>query len=185
MLTPLDIQKQEFSRKFRGYCDEEVDTFMDQITQDYEELFRENQELKEKLEQSNKNMSRYQEIEEVLKNTMILAQKSAEDIRQNTEKEANLVMDKARVEADRITRESEQEAAAVLQEAERRAADLITGAERKVTGILEEYHRLESQAQVFRMRFRSFLETQLKILEGELEGGNETSPFRVELEEED
>jgi cell division initiation protein len=88
---------------------------MDQITQDYEKLFRENQDLKDQLEQVNKNVAHYQEIEEVLKNTMILAQKNAEDIRQNTEKEAQLLIDKARIEADRITRESEQEAAAILQ----------------------------------------------------------------------
>jgi hypothetical protein len=44
---------------------------------------------------------------------------------------------------------------------------LIAEAERKVSVIFEEYHRLESQAQIFKMRFRSFLETQLKILEGE------------------
>ena len=51
---------------------------MDQITQDYEKLFRENQDLKDQLEQVNKNVAHYQEIEEVLKNTMILAQKNAE-----------------------------------------------------------------------------------------------------------
>jgi cell division initiation protein len=170
VLTPLDIQKKEFNRKFRGYSEEEVDIFMDQITQDFEKLFRENQDLKEELEQVNKNISRYQEIEEVLKNTMILAQKSAEDVRQNTEKEAGLLKDQARIEADRITRESEQEAAAIIQEAERHAADLIAGAERKVSVILEENHRLENQARVFKMRFRSFLETQLKILEGENDG---------------
>ena len=68
-----------------------------------------------------------------------------------------MLIDKARIEADRITRESEQEAAAILQEAERRAGDLIAEAERKVSVIFEEYHRLESQAQIFKMRFRSFL----------------------------
>ncbi len=176
MLTPIDIQKKVFTRKFRGYCDEEVDIFMDQITQDYEKLVRENQDLKEQLEQVNKNIARYREIEEVLKNTMILAQKSAEEVRQNAEKEAQLLMDKARIEADRIIRESEQEAAAILQEAGQRAGDSIAEAEGKVSLILEEYHRLENQARIFKMRFRSFLETQLKILEGE----HDDTPFERE-----
>ena len=148
MLTPIDIQKKEFSRKFRGYSDEEVDIFMDQITQDYEKLFRENQDLKDQLEQVNKNVAHYQEIEEVLKNTMILAQKNAEDIRQNTEKEAQLLIDKARIEADRITRES-RESSRNFAEAKRREWRLIAEAERKVSVIFEEYHRLESQAQIF------------------------------------
>ena len=113
MLTPIDIQKKEFSRKFRGYSDEEVDIFMDQITQDYEKLFRENQDLKDQLEQVNKNVAHYQEIEEVLKNTMILAQKNAEDIREYG-KEAQLLIDMPD-RGDRITREPEQEAVAILQ----------------------------------------------------------------------
>ena len=98
MLTPIDIQKKEFSRKFRGYSDEEVDIFMDQITQDYEKLFRENQDLKDQLEQVNKNVAHYQEIEEVLKNTMILAQKKRRGYQAEYGKEAQLLIDKTRIE---------------------------------------------------------------------------------------
>lgn len=167
MLTPLDIQKIEFRHVFRGYSEQEVDSFLDRVTQDYENLFRENQELKEKLELAEKSTSRYREIEEVLKNTMVMAQKNADELRRNTEKEANLLLDKTRIEADQLAREAEQEAAALLQEAERRAAEMISTAEGRVSHVLEGYHRLEREAQVFRTRFRSFLEAQLKLLDGE------------------
>lgn len=169
MLTPLDIQKKEFRRAFRGYSDEDVDSFLDKINQDYEELYRENKILKEKLDQAEQNMARYREIEEVLKNTMVMAQKNADELRRNTEKEANLLMDKARSEADQISREAEQEAEAIIQEAERRAAEMITEAEEKVKHIMEEYYRLKREAQVFLMRFRSFLEAQIKLLSSEEE----------------
>lgn len=169
MLTPLDIQKKEFRRAFRGYSEDEVDSFLDRINQEYENLYRENQVLKEKLAQSEQNMARYREIEEVLKNTMILAQKNADELRRNTEREAGLLMDQARIEAEQMTREAEQEAAALIQEAERRAAAMISGAEDRVRQIMEEYHRLEREAQVFRTRFRAFLEAQLKLLDGEEE----------------
>lgn len=169
MLTPLDIQKKEFRRAFRGYSDEDVDSFLDKINQDYEELYRENKILKEKLDQAEQNMARYREIEEVLKNTMVMAQKNADELRRNTEKEANLLMDKARSKADQISREAEQEAEAIIQEAERRAAEMITEAEEKVKHIMEEYYRLKREAQVFLMRFRSFLEAQIKLLSSEEE----------------
>lgn len=181
MLTPLDIQKKEFRRTFRGYSEEDVDSFLDRIIQDYENLYRENQELKEKLTLADQNMARYREIEEVLKNTMVMAQKNADDLRQNTEKETRLLVDQARIEADQLAREVEQEAAALLQKAERRAAEMVSGAESKVKLILEEYHRLERESQVFRMRFRSFLEAQIKLLDSEEEG----MPVEEECEEED
>ena len=129
-------------------------------------------------------MARYRELEEVLKNTVILAQKNAEDVRQNTEKETRLLMDRTRVEADQLAREAEQEAVAILQEAERRAAEIVSVAEGKVKLILEEYHRLDREAQVFRMRLRSLLEAQIKLLDGEEQLETLERDVRVESGEE-
>lgn len=181
MLTPLDIQKKEFRRAFRGYSEEEVDAFLDRIIQDYEGLFRENQELKEKLALVDQQMARYKEIEEVLKNTMIIAQKNSEELRQNTEKEIRVLMDQARIEAEHLAREAEQEAAAVLQEAERRSAEMLSTAESRVRQMMEEYHKLQREAQIFRMRFRAFMEAQVKLLDAE----EEDMPVMKESEEED
>jgi cell division initiation protein len=95
VITPLDIQKKEFRRGLRGYREEEVDAFLDQIIEDYENLFRENQALKEKLAMLEQNIGRYRKMEEVLKNTMIMAQKNSDELRQNAEKEASLLLDQA------------------------------------------------------------------------------------------
>jgi len=170
ILTPLDIQKKEFRRAFRGYNPEDVDLFLDQVTQDYEKLYKENLDLTERLAQAEQNMARYREIEEVLKNTMVMAQKNADDLRRNAEEEARLILDRARIEVDRMTREAEQEAVALIQKTEQQAAGMISEAESKVGRMLEEYHRLEKQAQVFRIKFRALLEAQVKLLDGEEEG---------------
>lgn len=167
MITPLDIQKKEFRKAMRGYREEEVDAFLDQVIQDYEALLRENQILKEKLVLADQGMARYREIEEVLKNTMILAQKSADELRNNAEKESSLRLDQARLEAEQITREAEQEATALIQEAEMKASGILKSAEEKVNLINEEHHQLEREAFVFRLKFRSFLEAQMKLLDGE------------------
>jgi len=156
VLTPLDIQKKEFRRTFRGYSEEEVDSFLDQVTQDYENLLREIQVLKEKIAQTEQNIARYREIEEAIKNTMVMAQKNADELRQNTEKEAGVILDRARIEADQLTREAEQEAAALLGEAEN-----------KLKLIMDEHNQYKRDSQVFRIRLRSFLEAQIRLLEGE------------------
>lgn len=156
MLTPLDIQKKEFRRAFRGYSEQEVDSFLDQVTQDYESLLREIQVLKEKTAQTEQNIARYREIEEAIKNAMVMAQKNADELRQNTEKEAGVILDRARIEADQLTREAEQEAAALLGEAEN-----------KLKLIMEEHSQFKRDSQVFRIRLRSFLEAQIRLLEGE------------------
>ncbi|MDF9408771.1 MAG: Septum site-determining protein DivIVA [Pelotomaculum sp. PtaB.Bin013] len=169
MLTPLDIQKKEFRHSLRGYNSEEVDSFLDRVTQDYEILNKENLDLKERLDQAEQNMARYREIEEVLKKTMILAQKNADELRQNTEKESQLTLDRARIEAEQLNREAEQEAVAIIEKAERQAAAMISEAEEKVSQIIEEHSRLERQAQVFRMQFRALLEAQARFLDSEEE----------------
>lgn len=156
MLTPLDIQKKEFRRAFRGYSEEEVDSFLDQVTQDYENLLREIQVLKEKIAQNEQNIARYRDIEEAIKNTMVMAQKNADELRQNTEKEAGVMLDRARIEADQLTREAEQEAAALLGEAEN-----------KLKLIMEEHNQFKRESQVYRIRLRSFLEAQIRLLDGE------------------
>lgn len=181
-LTPLDIQKKEFRHTFRGYSVDEVDAFLDQITQDYEKLLKDNLDQAERLAQAEQNIARYREIEEVLKKTMILAQKNADELRNNTEKESQLMLDRVRIEADQLIREAEQEAVAIIEKAERQAAAMISEAEKKVNLLIEEYSRLKGQAQIFRMRFRALLEAQARFLDAE-EGNEEAESVQPDLDE--
>ncbi len=169
MLTPLDIQKKEFKRSFRGYNEEEVDQFLDQLVQDYEALLLENQTLKEKLEASEAAKSRYEEMEKIIKDAVIMAQKNAEDLQQNARQEANVMLEEARLQAEKIIGEAEEQAARTLQEARERARYRIREAEERVRAIMDEYRFLEKQARVFRAKFRSFLEAQLSLLEHQAE----------------
>ena len=154
MLTPLDIQKKEFRRAWRGYCEEEVNTFLDQAAQEFEYLIRENQELKEKVIQTEQSVAHYREMEEAIKKTLVMAQKSTDDLRQNAEKEANILLDRSRLEADQLTREAEQQAEGLLREAEKRVSEMNF-----------EYERIKMEAHIFKVRLRSFLESQIKILD--------------------
>ena len=71
MLTPLDIENKKFSKQMmNGYSVSEVDDFLDELTADYEKLYKENSDLKEKLDVATNNLSQYKSIETTLQNTL-------------------------------------------------------------------------------------------------------------------
>ena len=79
-LTPLDIHHKEFRHSLRGYNEEQVDQFLDEVADEFERLFKENIDLAEKLEAANERVRGYQAMEATLNNTMVAAQQSAEEI---------------------------------------------------------------------------------------------------------
>ncbi|MGI6308887.1 MAG: DivIVA domain-containing protein [Dethiobacteria bacterium] len=142
-ITPIDIQNKEFDRGFRGYKIEEVDEFLDRVSKEYELM------VKEKLSQEEKNtlleekLEQYQKLEETLHNSIIVAQEAAEDVKRNANKEAELIRKEAEKESQRIIEE----------------------ARFKASRILAEHEEIHKQAQIFKLRFRSFIEAQLATLE--------------------
>lgn len=141
-LTPLDIHNKEFSRGFRGYDEDEVNEFLDQIIKDYELLIREKKELDEKLSSSNERLGHFTNIEETLHKSIIVAQEAAEEVKGNAQKEAKLIIREAEKNADRIVNEALSKA-------------------RKIAMEIEE---LKKQSKVFRTRFKMLIEAQLDLL---------------------
>lgn len=101
-LTPLDIHHKEFHRAVRGYNEEEVDIFLDQIYAEFERIFKENTDFKDRLEKNESKLSQYEGIEQTLQNTLITAQKSAEEVQANAKKEADLIIRDAEMKAKQI-----------------------------------------------------------------------------------
>lgn len=91
-ITPLDIRHKEFARTMRGYRDADVDEFLDEITEEFERLFNENIDYRERVETLEEKISQYKNIEETLQKTLISAQQQAEELKQNAQKEADLIM---------------------------------------------------------------------------------------------
>ena len=76
MITPLDIENKKFSKQMvNGYNVDEVDEFLDEITADYEKLYKENKELKDNTEELHNDVGQYKTIESTLQNTLVIAQK--------------------------------------------------------------------------------------------------------------
>ena len=88
MLTPLDIENKKFQKQMmNGYNVDEVDDFLDEITVDYEKLYKENTELRAEIERSKGDLEKYKNIEQTLQNTLVMAQKTADDIKNNAQDE--------------------------------------------------------------------------------------------------
>ena len=87
MITPLDIENKKFSKQMvNGYNVDEVDEFLDEITADYEKLYKENKALKDNAEELHNDVGQYKDIESTLQNTLIIAQKTADEVQNVSEK---------------------------------------------------------------------------------------------------
>ncbi len=107
MLTPIDIQKQEFDVKFRGYNADEVDNFLDLVGSDYEKLYKENIELKQQLKTLSKEIENYRTMENSLKESIVLAQSAADDVKKNASEKAANIIEVANSEAKDILKSVE------------------------------------------------------------------------------
>ncbi|MDH4140298.1 MAG: DivIVA domain-containing protein [Coriobacteriia bacterium] len=141
-LTPLDIHHKEFRHSLRGYSEEEVDAFLDEVADEFERLFKENIDLSEKLEAAREQVRQYQEQEHTIRNTMIAAQRSADDI------------------VSKATGES----ASVLRDAELKAKEIIHNALQQKQKVAAELIRIKQSEEDFRARFRGLLDQHARDL---------------------
>ena len=80
MITPLDIENKKFSKQMmNGYSVDEVDDFLDDLTVEYEKLFKENAEYKSQVEKLKEDMAHYKAIETTLQSTLVMAQSTADE----------------------------------------------------------------------------------------------------------
>ncbi|MBO1004952.1 DivIVA domain-containing protein [Pseudogracilibacillus auburnensis] len=142
-LTPVDIHNKQFSRGLRGYNEDEVNGFLDQIIKDFELIIREKKELEEKLSLTNERLGHFNTIEDTLHKSIVVAQEAAEDVKGNAQKEAKLIIREAEKNADRIVNEALSKA-------------------RKIALEIED---LKKQSKVFRTRFKMLIEAQLDLID--------------------
>ena len=119
MITPLDIENKKFSKQMmNGYSVEEVDDFLDDLTVDYSKNYKEVTELKTKVEELNKSLEHYKTIEETLQNTLVMAQSTAEDVKNVAKQQADQIINEAKGSAKKQAQELETEIVAKRKELE-------------------------------------------------------------------
>ncbi len=143
MLTPLDIENKRFSKKMmNGYDVNEVDDFLDELTIEYGKLYKENAELKEKREELDSDVGKYKNIESTLQNTLIMAQKTAEE----------------------ITLVAKQQAEQIIKDAELDAKNSVEELNAQIILKEKELEDLKKKFDVYKAKMESLLISQLELL---------------------
>jgi cell division initiation protein len=112
-LTPLEIQKHRFSRKWKGLDPSEVGVFLDMAAEEMEALARENAGLSGRIRGLEEENAEHRERERVLKDTLLSAQRASDDIRGAAQKKAELMVQEAEDSAERLTHNAMQRAAEI------------------------------------------------------------------------
>lgn len=143
MLTPLEIENKTFSKQVvNGYSTNEVHEFMTSLLKDYEQLYKENIEYKDKIAMLNQGIQHYKSIEETLQNALIVAQGTAETVKQN-----------AKAEADNI-----------LKQAEINATKSVDEIKKQIMEKEIQYGETKKQFDVYKAKMEALLISQLEIL---------------------
>lgn len=139
----MDIRNRQFKKGFRGYSEDDVDLFMDKIVTDFEKMYKENNELKDRVNMFNERLESYSEMEKTLQSTLVIAQRTSEDIVTNARKEAELI----------------------IKESEEKRKEIISQANMDILDLNRDIEELKKQLQIFKTRYRTFLESELESLE--------------------
>lgn len=142
-ISPLDVGNRRFPKKWRGYDQREVDLFLESVSQELEEIIQENHFLSEELKRKSSELGDYKEKEVILKETMVTAQKVADDMRNNMVKEAQVILAQAELEGDQIICKAHERVMALQQE---------------IQGLKEERIRLREELRASLRTYTSLLE---------------------------
>jgi len=154
-MTPLEIQKREFSRKWKGLDEAEVRQYLVDVAEDMEALARENADLETRLRALELENDEHRERERILKQTLLSAQQASEDIRGAARKEAELVVREAQDTGERLTHSAMQRAAEI---------------EKAI-------HELKMQRTNFRLQLQKMIELFQQVLEFDRDEDDKERPL--------
>lgn len=165
MLTPLDIAGHEFSRALNGYNRTEVDDFLSKISDQLEVLVREADYLKTQTTQSDKKIAEYQSQENSLKEALLIAQITSNDIKKRAEEESAKTIKFAETEANKIMKLADNEAEETRARAKRDADKNLEQAKHDYKEIIEATSLLKKDFLDFKDKYQYVLREQINILE--------------------
>lgn len=143
MLTPLDIETVEFKKVALGFSPDEVDDFLDKVIVEFERLYKENIKLNDKVNILDEGIKYYKDLEDTIRNSIVRAEKTADDMKYN-----------ANISAEQIIKGAELKATEILQEANKRLYELEC-----------EIARVQNQYNGLKAKLKMLLETELELLE--------------------
>lgn len=178
MLTPIDIQNREIKSKMGGYDKKDVDDFLEEIRGSYEELYKENQSLKEKISSLSEGIQYYKKMESTLQKALVLAEKTSTETQEAAKTQADSVMSEATAKAEAMTREAKAEIESLRREAQAQTEITKAKANRELEETRNHVRKLVQSYENYRLQFKKLAEAQIEMLDSE-----SFSIFVPELEE--
>ena len=153
-ITSLEIKDKTFGTRFRGFDPEEVDEFLDIVVRDYEDLVRSNHDKERHIKSLEERLSYFDEMKDSLSQSVLIAQDTAERVKQAAQERSN-----------NIIQQAEQDAQRLLEEAKYKANEILRQATDNAKKVAVETEELKNKSRVFHQRLKSTIESQLAIVE--------------------
>lgn len=145
MITPIEIQNKVFKSGGLGYDKKDVDSFMEELLDNYETLYRERMEMNDRINVLNEGLQYYKTIEKTLQKALVLAERTAEETKGTAMKNALLIE----------------------QEAVSKANVILEDAKRELDHIRKQTVELVRQYDMYKAKFKSMVNSQLELLDGQ------------------
>lgn len=166
-LTPLDIQNKNFSTKMRGYNQDDVDDFLDQVTKDYEDSLQKTRELEKSLKHAEEKLQYFNELKDALNQSIIVAQDTADKVKTSANKESEVIVTSAENTANEMISSAEKRSSNLITSAEEKAKEILTDATDRARQLAAETDDLKKKTRVFHQRLSLMLEAQLEQVKSE------------------
>lgn len=141
-LTPLEIKKQHFKTRVKGYDPTEVETFLEMVADEYESVLNERNRLNDEVNRLKTQLKDYQQVEKTLQDTLMNAQETVSQSRENSKREAQIIVREAELKSERV----------------------IDDAREKLDKMKNDYTILKAQKESFAKRLKHLLESQIELI---------------------
>ena len=143
MLTPNDIQNKKFKSAVSGYKKEEVEDFLSIVVSEFDNLYKQNIALNDKINMLSDAVKQYKSMETALQNTIVTAQNVSEELKRT-----------AQLNSEAMIKEAEQEAAAIISKANEQATEMRA-----------KYDALRQDFDIYKTKIKTVIEAQLRTID--------------------
>lgn len=143
-ITPLEIRQKAFEKNFRGYNQDEVNAFLQTLSQEWERVLDESKELRIKLEACEREVMKLREVESSLFKTLKTAEDTGANVIEQARQAADLSMRESQLKSDALLSEAKVKARNTIEEAETKSKQTLVEMEDRLKAMVENYKKLES-----------------------------------------
>ncbi len=143
-VTPLEIRQKTFEKNFRGYEKDEVNAFLQSLSQEWEKILDENKEHRIRLESAEREVAKLREVESSLFRTLKTAEDTGANVIEQARTSGELYMREAQFKADAMISEAKSKAKDTIEESDMRAKEILAEMEDRLKALVDNYKKVEA-----------------------------------------